>query len=337
MLKFLISMAITCVMLQSTASATSNIYQGIDVSFYQGEINFTELSASNRKYLYIRAGEGGDIVDSRFSENIKGAESEQLGYGLYYYVTAKNTSEAESQAEHFASLISGLSYTLRPAMDFENLSGLSVEETNEIAFSFLEKLEELTGVTPAIYSDAYAVETRWTSVLSPYPLWVADYAHLAEPAEYTLPENEVWADWSGYQYSDSGTVTGIDGNVDLDLFTTGLIIEKTNENTSAESATTSSPYLLSYTVKSGDTLWQLSKTFQSSVETLATENKISSANIIYVGEVLEIPMKETYSVESGDTLTEIALKFQITVEILVEINQIKDENLIYVGELLYIP
>lgn len=337
MLKLLISMAISCFMLQSTASATTDFYEGIDVSFYQGEINFEELSDSNHKYLYIRAGEGGNAVDSRFSENVKGAESEQLNYGCYYYVTAKNVSEAESQAEHFASLISGLSYSLRPAMDFEDLSGLSVEETNEIALSFLKKLEELTGVTPAIYSDAYAVETRWSSELAPYPLWVADYAHLPEPEQYTLPKNDVWTVWSGYQYSDSGMISGIDGNVDLDLFTSGLIIDKTSENTSPEIPITSSSYLLSYTVEQGDTLWQISKRFQSTVATLVTENMISNRDLIYVGEVLEIPMKESYSVKSGDTLTEIALKFETTVDILAEINQIKDINLITVGEILYIP
>lgn len=334
MLKFFLSIMIMICTLQSSVSVATEFFKGIDVSFYQGEINFQELSSSGIKYLYNRAGEGGNIVDSRFEENYKGAETEDLNFGFYYYVTAKNTDEGEIQAEHFASLISDLPYSLRPAMDFEEFTGISQEESNEIALSFLKKLEELTGMTPVIYSDAYNVETRWNSTLSDYPLWVADYGHLAEPQQYTLSENAVWTEWSGYQYTDSAIVSGISGNVDGDLFTSSLFFTQ-----NSETATTGTlpKTLFSYTVKKGDTLWQISQIFQTSVAVLTENNNISNINEIYVGEVLEIPTLGTYTVVSGDTLTKIASNFNTTVDVLVKLNHIQDIDLIFVGEILNLP
>ncbi len=333
MLKYCLSLAILLYTLGSNVFASTEFWKGIDVSSYQGDINFEELASSATEYLYIRAGEGGNIVDSRFEENYKGAESQNLNFGFYYYVTAKNTSDAELQAEHFANLISGLSYSLRPAMDFEDFSDISVEESNEIALTFLKKLEELTQVTPAMYSDAYNVESRWNSTLSPYPLWVADYVHLADPENYTLPENSVWTNWSGYQYTDSAHVSGISANVDGDLFTSGLVITKTSDDKPSEPTDTP----LSYTVKKGDTLWQISQLFQTSVATLVEENHISNMNLLYVGEVLEIPTNQTYTVESGDTLTKIALEYNTTVDSLAKLNKIQDINSIFIGETIYIP
>lgn len=335
--KILLTIALPFFILESSATSNRDFFKGIDVSVYQGEINFGELSNSGIDYLYIRAGEGGNITDSRFEENYKGAEAEQLYYGFYYYVTAKNSSEAEIQAEHFANLITNIPYSLRPAMDFEDFTDISQEESNGIALSFLKKLESLTGVTPTIYTDAYCVETRWSQELSPYPLWVADYGHLAEPQEFILPENSVWSQWSGYQYTDSSVISGISAQVDGDLFTSDLLISKNQQNTSQGTFPSTTEVSLSYQVKSGDTLWKLSELFDSSVEALAEKNNISNVNLIYVNEVLEIPMKLEYTIERGDTLTEIALKYDTTVDILTNINGIKDKNLIFVGELLYIP
>lgn len=329
-----ILLTLSMVLYSLTNTVATDFFIGIDVSSYQGEINFSELASSGYNYLYIRVGEGENAVDTRFQENYQGAEKENLHYGFYYYVTAKNTTEAQAQAKHFANLIEDIPYTLCPAMDFEVFTGLTTAESNEIALSFLKTLEELTSVKAAIYSDAYNVETRWSSEFSSYPLWIADYAHLAEPETYTLPKNSPWVSWSGYQYTDSAVVSGIDGNVDGDLFTSELVIAN---NSHQQLPQTTSQTTLSYTVKQGDTLWKISEIYQTSVDILMKENDIANKNLIFIGEILKIPMRETYTVKSGDNLTKIALEFHTTVDILVKINHIPHVNLIYIGETLYIP
>lgn len=320
-------------------------YDGIDISHYQGTVDFSEV-ATTRQAVYIKAGEGSDYVDSQFSENHQGATAAGLDYGFYYYVTATSTTEAINQAIAFSDLITGIDYTLRPAMDFESFSTLSTTEINAIALAFLTKLEELTGVVPAIYSDAYNVETVWSATLSDYPLWVAAYEDLSTPQDYELPDNDVWTSWSGYQYSDSTQISGISGNVDSDIFTTALFLSDTTDTSDSDSDTSdssdsdtssTSKTSITYTVKKGDTLWGISQKYDVSITNLVTTNGIANPDFIAIDEVLKIPISQTYIVQSGDTLFGIANAFQTSVSALATTNQISNINLIYVGEVLQIP
>lgn len=149
-MKLLISIILASLLFTSTSYA-SEYSEGLDVSSYQGTIDYSELP-SEYKAVYIRAGEGNEFVDPKLEENYKNAKSQGLEYGFYYYVTAATVSEAEAQAQIFTNLIKGTDYTLRPAMDFEEFSDLSKEEINQIGIAFLTKLEELCGVTPVVYS-----------------------------------------------------------------------------------------------------------------------------------------------------------------------------------------
>ncbi len=248
-------------------------YKGLDISSYQGDINFGEVYEGGTRAVYIRAGEGDSFVDSKFKENYTNASTENMYYGFYYYVTAKSISEAQAQASTFVNLISETNYTLRPAMDFEEFSELTKEEVNEIGLAFLEKLEDLTGVTPVIYSNASDVEEYWSDDFAKYYLWIAEYKDLENPEEYSLVDNSVWADWSGYQYSDTHESLGIAGYVDGDIFKSEMLIKK-------ESTT--------YTIKKGDTLWSISRMYNITVSELVKINNITNPNLIYAGETLII-------------------------------------------------
>lgn len=195
-------------------------YQGIDVSVFQGDIDFEAAKADGIEAVYIRAGEGTDITDSQFEANYEKALAAELKFGFYYFVTAENAAEAVSQAQRFAGLLEGKTYELRPAMDFEDFEGLSTAELNAISLAFLQELEGQTNIRPALYTDAYAAESLWTSQLAVYPLWIADYG----PGRDNPPRTGVWETWSGYQYSDEGSVSGIDAAADLDVFRSSLLI-----------------------------------------------------------------------------------------------------------------
>jgi len=93
-----------------------------------------------------------------------------------------------------------------------------------------------------------------------------------------------------------------------------------------------------YTVKPGDTLGGIAKTYNTSIADLTTLNKISNPNLIHVGQVLKVSeTAKTYTVKSGDTLAKIANVHNTTVTRLASLNKIGNTNLIYVGQVLTIP
>ncbi|MGN0468455.1 MAG: GH25 family lysozyme [Acutalibacteraceae bacterium] len=201
------------------APLSERVYDGIDVSVYQGEIDFEKVRQSSADVVYIRAGYGVGLEDEYFRRNAAEAREHRLRFGFYFYVTARTPYEAELQGRYFASIISNTDYDCRPAMDFEEFSGLSVKEIREIGLAFMKALEERTRILPIIYSDAYAASYVWGEDFARYPLWVADYG----PTEPDV-ESEIWKGWSGFQYSDNGRVNGINGAVDLDKFTAHVFL-----------------------------------------------------------------------------------------------------------------
>ena len=277
------------------AASQSGRYTGIDVSVWQGEINFQRVKADGIEAVYIRAGEGSNITDRYFERNYEAARAAGLKYGFYHYVTARSVSEAQQQADFFASLIRTKPQDMRAAMDFENLSGLTAEESVRIAEAYLERLEERLGHTPAVYSDAYDASSVWKSNLTKYPLWVAEYG-VESPR--TIGG---WRSWSGFQYDDKGSVNGINGHVDRDYFRGDIFLTDSEQKSGQDirhayskandgcSATDPGSGYIAYTVKPGDTLWAISRKYDTTVRTLTEINHISNPDLIYAGQKLLIP------------------------------------------------
>lgn len=321
---------------QAESGRATRIYHGIDVSVYQGNIDYRQVRAYGIEVVYIRAGEGSDYTDPYFEQNYRNAFSAGLKIGYYHYVTASNTAEAETQAEFFYSLIKGKPIDCYPAMDFESFPGLSDAEINEIARTYLETLSRLLGYHAAIYTDVNNIDTLWDASLSRYPLWVAEYGT-------GMPQSiGAWDTWSGYQYSDMGNVRGISGNVDLDYFKDSIFIRPSERpKPEPEPVPEPNPTNQTYTVASGDTLSAIATRFRTTVAELAALNNILNPNLIYPGEVLTIPSfsspVSSYTVRSGDTLSSIARRFDTSVLELVSINNIKNPNRIYPGQVLRLP
>ena len=199
------------------AASAQEVYEGIDVSVWQDDIDFEKVKDAGKEVVYIRAGEGME-EDLRFRANAKNALDAGLKVGFYYFVTAVDAQQAREQADYFTSLIQDYTYDCRPAVDYEQFGDLSREQINEIALAFAQRVEENTKVIPLFYTDYSNVESLWDDTLARYPLWVADYSR----AE--LESLGPWSEWAGFQYSDQGEVNGIDGAVDLDRFTSMALI-----------------------------------------------------------------------------------------------------------------
>lgn len=313
----------------------TRFFSGIDVSVYQGDIDFEQVKNSGIEVVYIRAGYGFSVTDPKFEENYTNATKAGLKCGAYYFVTARNTEQAYLQATRFAELISGKTFAARPAMDFEEFGSLGKNGINIVGLAFMQKLRELTGIVPILYTDAYNASETWDWNFAQFPLWVADY-----DAEEPHVTSNIWQSYAGFQYSDRGEIPGIYGNVDLDRFTSSVFLNGANETTP-----TKSPDAIRYTVKRGDTLWGIAKKFGVTVSAVVNANNIRNPNLIYVGEVFIIPHMTSaessgytlYTVRRGDTLWGISRKFGTSINSIVALNGIENPNLIYAGEVFKIP
>lgn len=309
------------------------VFPGIDVSAYQGIIDFNAVRDSGVRVVYIRAGVDGR-PDDYLRRNYEGARNARLNYGFYYFVTAKNEKEAREQAGQFASLLEGKRFNARPVMDFERFGDLSKEEINRIGLAFVDELQRLTGILPMVYTDSYNAETVWNRSFASYPLWLADYQGTDNP------ETGVWSDWQGFQYTDKGQVPGIEGPVDLNYFTPEVLLYTTERPGEYHP---DAPEILRYTVRAGETLRGIARKFGVSVAALVHENHIEDPSLIYVGEVLRIPEEEEtdryflYTVKKGDNLWNLSRKFGTTVSTLAKDNYIPNPSLIYIGDVLRIP
>lgn len=311
---------------------------GIDVSEWQGEIDYTVVREAGIEFVYIKATEGQRFIDSYFEENYINAKSNGMKIGVYHYLIARTEEEARLEARHFVKTIAGKEIDCKLAMDFENFGELSIKEINNIAKIFLEEVEELSGKEVIIYSDAYNARNIFSYELTIYPLWIAEY-EVEEPSN-----NEKWRNWEGWQYTDIGRINGIDGYVDRDYFTKEILLEDNSVIKRPEEDKTVEEYIY-IKVRKGDTLNKIARDYNTTVEKLVALNNIPNPNLIYINQILKIPSNFTeqdnnyieYVVRRGDTLTRLANEYATTVTTLVNLNNISNPNLIYVGQRIRIP
>lgn len=313
-------------------------YRGIDISEFQGEIDFEEVRRSGIEAVYIRAG-AGEYTDEYFAENYERAKAAGLKIGFYHYVTARSVEEGRRQARFFASLAAGREPDMRLAMDFEYFGSLSVSQINAISEAYLDELTALTRREAVIYSDLSNARNIFSRALAEkYPLWAAQYG-ADEPSA-----NGKWREWVGFQYTDEGRVGGIYGNVDRNIFTEGIFLSDSGridgeKRTSVRARTRT----LTVYVRTGDTLWAIAREYGTTVEAIARENRIVDPNRIFAGERLRITLpargsgEEIYTVRRGDTPISIAGKFGVTLSALEDRNGLERGETIYAGDKLSIP
>ena len=194
--------------------------EGIDVSHWEGRIDFPEVRRDGIRIVYIKASEGEREVDPDFERNYREAQTAGLKIGFYHYLTARTAEEGREQARHFAGVIREKQYEACPVMDFESFDSLEREQINTVALAFLRELETLTEKKVAVYSDAGNAANIFDERLAFYPLWIAEYG-------VERPEmNNDWREWAGWQYTDAGRARGIEGMVDRDYFTESILADR---------------------------------------------------------------------------------------------------------------
>lgn len=264
-------------------SRNSKNYKGVDVSHWSGNIDYKSVSDSGIDIVYIKASEGKSYVDPMLNTNYKNAKAQGLLIGFYHFFRPSNESDALEEAHHFVNTIKGYKSNCRLALDIEVSNGLSKSTITNLCIKFLEEVKKLTGLDVVVYTYTYFIKENFNKKINVYPLWVAHYG------VKTPGNNGIWDNWIGFQYSESGSVRGMPGHVDLDEFTSDILLE--NEDYSDENLIDDSikkEEYINYKVKPGDTLSEIAKTYNTTVSSIASLNKISNVNLIYVNQILKI-------------------------------------------------
>ena len=203
----------------SITQITKKVFNGIDVSVYQGTIDWTKVSGSGIDFAMIRAGyrgygdKGSLVEDTMFAKNALGAKINKIDIGVYFYSQAINIEEAKEEAKFVVSLIKkyGIDVKYPIAIDTElspmgtgRADNISKEKRTEVVKAFCETIKQL-GYKPMIYANKYWLyDNLNVQQISQYDIWLA---HYIESTDYKY-QYMMW------QYTNTGKVDGITGNVD---------------------------------------------------------------------------------------------------------------------------
>lgn len=186
---------------------------GIDVSEYQGKIDFAglqlQLEEHPVEFVFVRATMGDDGVDRRFQQNWEGFQTLPVKRGAYHYYRPNENSA--KQAENFIKTAKLRSGDLIPVLDIEKHSTIqSRDKLREGLKNWLRIVEEHYGVKPIIYTgDRFFWEVLHDQGFDRYPIWVANYNLIREP------QTDGWLIW---QFSEKGNLAGIKEKIDLNIW-----------------------------------------------------------------------------------------------------------------------
>ena len=189
---------------------------GVDVSEYQGPVDWNAAAADRVSFAFVRIGyrgstEGGLFADERFEENLQGAREAGIERGVYFFSQATSVAEAQEEAAFVLSLLDYRELEYPVVFDYEFVDGTRVshvdsETATDCAVAFCEAIRD-GGYTPMVYGNAYDLDRLYLPELSDYDFWLAEYGGLPEYTESYV----IW------QYTSEGSVAGIGSGVDLNL------------------------------------------------------------------------------------------------------------------------
>lgn len=188
---------------------------GIDVSRWQGDIDFKKVKEAGAEFVFIRIGveskQGEEIgMDSKYKQNIKKVREAGLEVGVYLYSIALTKDVARSHAEWVVKALDGEKLELPIVFDWENFNKwneykLSFHDINSIADTFIDTVMK-SGYKGMLYSSKFYLENIWENK-NDYPVWLA---HYTDETNYT-GKYKIW------QMCNDGVIDGINGDVDIDI------------------------------------------------------------------------------------------------------------------------
>lgn len=324
--------------------------KGIDVSKWQGLIDWKKVKTAGIEFAMIRLGYGssrGDNskTDAFFKTNIEGALAAGIDVGVYFYSYALNAAAAAKEAAYVVSVLAPYKDRLRYPVAYD----IEDESQRNLGKAVLTAMVEAfcTAIESAGYYASFYANLDWCSnrldmnTLKRFDLWLAQWASKAS----TKYAHGMW------QYTSSGSVNGISGNVDMNTAIKDYpaIIGSAQPPVQPveppkETPKDNTPQAAAYTVKKGDTLSKIAADHGTTLAAVIAANpQITNPNLIHVGDVVNIPgaakpAVKTYTVKKGDSLSKIATAHKVTLAAVIAANpQIANPNLIHVGDVVNIP
>lgn len=190
---------------------------GVDVSYYQGKVDWPEVRAAGVSFAFVRASDGATFLDPEFNNNWPGTRAAGVTRGAYQFF--RPAQDPIEQANVLIAAIQGAGGLSRgdiaPVLDVEVTDGVAQNVVLQRAEVWLRAVEATFGRRPLIYTaPGFWDDLGATESFGRYPLWVANWASCPR-----LPGS--WQRWTFWQTTDKGVVPGIEGQVDLNRFNGG--------------------------------------------------------------------------------------------------------------------
>lgn len=267
--------------------------KGIDVSQWQGTIDWAQVAAAGYGFAFARVSHG-FYRDTQFARNWPEMKAHGVVRGAYQFFDA--STDGAQQADDFLAVLGPLDADdLPPVCDVETLSGASVAQLEAEVQKWVDRVRAVTGRKPLVYTSP----GFWNGKLNHgfgCDLWVAHWGVSAP----VVPNG--WTDWVFWQQSSTGTIPGINGAVDEDEFhgsladlkvfiASGLLPAPPPVPAPAPPPPPgTTPTGTTYTVKSGDTLSGIAAQHGVTLAALLAANpQITNPNLIFAGQVINIP------------------------------------------------
>ena len=337
--------------------------KGIDVSQWQGNIDWQKVKGAGVQFAMLRAGYGRNNLDTKFHRNAQGAAAAGIPVGLYWFSYALNVEMSRREAQYAVELAKKYKITWPIAYDLEYdtvsyavKNGVAITKSlaTQMAIAFCEEIKRL-GYIPMVYTNLDYLNRYFDRSKLPYDLWYAQYASTASVAD-----KEIW------QYSSKGSVPGIAGNVDMNH---GCKDYGNGGDSKPDPAPTPSPapsgttLNLAVAVMQGKygagqdrknalgTRYQEVQDFINHIASASTDTLVAEViqgkygngetrKTVLGGRYKAVQDKINgggsgavyYTVRSGDTLSGIAAKYGTTYQKIAQMNGIANPNKIYAGQ-----
>lgn len=274
------------------------VLKGIDVSSYQGTIDWDKVKP-NIDFAILRCGWGSDATkqdDGKFKRNV--AECTRLGipFGIYLYSYADTDAKFSSEIKHVLRLIEvtdAKPFCVYYDMEDSSTTKLGKATLTSKAKAFCKAIKD-AGYNAGVYANQYWCRT-YLDIKA-----ISDAGNSVWCAKYSTSKPNISAPYDIWQYSSSGKVNGISGNVDMNYMYNDIRGLAKDPEVIETPVGATPPAESVYVVKKGDTLSSIAKKHNTTYQKLAEYNGISNPNVISVGQKIKIPTTSTTATKKSN-------------------------------------